>query len=81
MSVAQITLEELKTALRLDNKTITDWVRGLRNPKGETIDRTNVYHALQTGTPKWLLKEINDKIRSSHRKYPTYYKDLTETNR
>ena len=71
-----MSLEELKTALRLDNQTIAGWVRELRNPDGEAVDRTNVYHALRTGTPKWLLAEINDKIRDSRSKYPEYYRDL-----
>lgn len=74
MTVQEISLDELKTALRLDGKTVTSWAEGLRNPQGLKVDRTNIYKAIKHNSPDWLMVEIESEIRDSKRRHSEYWK-------
>lgn len=73
MPIVQTTLSDLKTALRLDGLSVAEWARPLRNPEGQPVDRSNIYHAINNGSPQWLLDEIHHKIQHSRRKFPEYW--------
>lgn len=73
MSALQVTLNDLKTALRLDGTNITQWAKTLRNPEDQPVDRTNVYKAINHSSPQWLVDEIIQKVRQSRKDYPDYW--------
>ncbi|GEM_PF-3257227 len=69
-----VSLDDLKKALRLEGvDSIAEWVRTLTNPQGNRVDRTNVYKAIQSGSPQWLVDEIHSVIQRSRDKHPNFW--------
>lgn len=69
-----VSLNDLKKALRLEGfDSIKEWAKQLRNPEGQTVDRTNVYKALDNGSPQWLLDEIRNIVSQSRHNHPQFW--------
>lgn len=76
-----VSLDELKTSIKLEDgvDSITEWAKQLRNPDNEQIDRTNVYKALENGSPSWLYDIIEKKVKTSRKRNPDFWREYDRT--
>lgn len=75
MITVTVSIEEFKKAIRIAGyDSIAEWVRKQRNPDdGNQVTRTNLYHAINEGTPQWLLDKVIAVIRKSKQQHPSLW--------
>jgi len=66
-----VSIEDFKKAIRIDDHdSVAQWMREQRNPEGRPVTRTNLYRAINEGTPQWLLDNVMTVIRKSKQDHP-----------
>jgi hypothetical protein len=73
----------LKTALRLENQTLTDFAGTITKPDGSIGISYSFLIRVAQGREhtEYILKAIHNKVAESQARYPQYYKVQMKANR
>jgi hypothetical protein len=71
MMTVTVSIDDFKKAIHIAGyDSLAEWMREQRNPEGKKVTRTNLYRAINDGTPGWLLEKVIDTIKKSKENHP-----------